>query len=420
MRNKQRWVELGKDVLIALLTLSAVSLLVMTPLVQDSGVLGLFSPQESPGVGGSSGEATTAMLPARLAVTGAGGRCGVQYDEARLEEMFPPLGVLLGDALASAGEPQAIAEADWRGHMSDRGVYFGFEGDVPLASLERWLQGTEERSLTGSARRMLLCAGEGDQVTLCWQEAESGRFFSCSTSLTQALHLNQVVEGAAFNGAYFAFEDQALAERLAPYTLVTEGEQTGTGYDAGLPLTGEEAVAAVLDALSYNGQDHAPVSGGEVYLDGGDRLVVGSNTVTYRAAQQEKYYVGGGLTAAVDGARALAESTLGTLCGEARLYLMSARAEEADLRVRFGYLLNGSAVDLGSEGWAAEFLVRDGYVTQFTLCFRSYTANGRQTLLLPIDKAAAMLPDLTDGLRELSIQYRDGGGDTVSPAWVAS
>ena len=421
MSSRRRWIELGKDALMILLTLSAVYLLSMTPLVRDSGVMELFAPRESPGTGTSGGEGTAAMLPARLAITGAGGRCGIQYDEARLEEQFPPLGALLGDALASAGQPQAMGETEWRRCLGADGVYFDFAGDVPLSALERWLQGPGETELTGSARRVLLCAGEGDQVLLCWQETADGRFFSCSTGLARSLHLEPVVENAAFNGAYFAFENPALTDRLAPYTLITEGELGGAGYAVSVPLTGEAETLTVLAALDFNSQNPAPVIGGEVYLDGGDRLVVSTNgTVTYRAAGGEKYPVGYAPADGVDAARGLAEATLGALCGEARLYLMSAQEADGGLLVRFGYLLNGCTVYLGSEGWAAEFLISDGYITQFTLRFRSYAANGEHTLLLPIDKAAAMLPDLTAQRRELVLQYRDSGGEALSPAWVAA
>ena len=54
------------------------------------------------------------MLPARLVISAEGGRCGVQYDKAQLEELFPPLGALLGDALASAGEARPMTEAQWQ------------------------------------------------------------------------------------------------------------------------------------------------------------------------------------------------------------------------------------------------------------------------------------------------------------------
>ena len=420
MKDKRRLIEWGKNVLIVLLTASAVWLLTMTPLVQDSGLLDLFAPQESPGVGAGGVRQGTAMLPGRLAITGEGGRCGVQYDEARLEELFSPLGALLGDALASAGTPQTLSEGDWQRYLRGTGIYFDFGGGVPLSALERWLQGPGNGALTGSARRVLLCAGTDDQVLLCWQEADGGGFFTCRTGLTQALHLEPAAEGAASNGAYFAFEDQELSQRLAPYTLITEGGEGGTEYTVSAPLAAEGSSAAVLSALSFSSQDHAPVSGGEVYVDGGDRLVVNVNgTVTYRAAQGEKYPAGPALADGVDAARTLAEAALGPMCGEARLYLMSAQEMDGAVRVRFGYLLDGCPVYLGSEGWAAEFWIWDGCVTQFTLRFRSYAASGGETLLLPVDKAAAMLPDLTWERRELVIQYRDGGGTEVVPGWVA-
>ena len=286
MKDKRRLIEWGKNVLIVLLTASAVWLLTMTPLVQDSGLLDLFAPQESPGVGAGGVRQGTAMLPVRLAITGEEGRCGVQYDEARLEELFSPLGALLGDALASAGTPQTLSEGDWQRYLRGTGIYFDFGGGVPLSALERWLQGPGNGALTGSARRVLLCAGTDDQVLLCWQEADGGGFFTCRTGLTQALHLEPAAEGAASNGAYFAFEDQELSQRLAPYTLITEGGEGGTEYTVSAPLAAEGSSAAVLSALSFSSQDHAPVSGGEVYVDGGDRLVVNVNgTVTYRAAR---------------------------------------------------------------------------------------------------------------------------------------
>lgn len=421
MGDKRRLIEWGKDVLIAALSLSAVYLLSMTPLVQDSGVLELLSPKESPSPGTLSSSQGMAMLPARLAVTGGdGGRCGVQYDQARLEELFPPLGALLGDALDSAGEAQPISEAQWQRYLEGKSIYFDFAGDVPLSALEHWLQGAGASGLDGSARRVLLCAGRENEVLLCWQEAEEGQFFSCPTALTQTLHLDPATASATPNGAYFAFENPELSQLLSPYTLVTEVAQRGACYAASNPLA-DAGAAAVLDALAFNGQNHAPVSGGEVYLDGDDRLVVSTGgTVTYRAAWGEKYPAGSTLAGAVDKARALAEGTLGALCGEARLYLVSAREDRGALCLRFGYLLGGCPVYLGGDGWAAEFWVENGYITQFTLHFRSYAPNSEHTLLLPIDKAAAMLPSIAQDRRELVIQYRDGGGSSVSPQWAAA
>lgn len=425
MRDRRRLIEWGKNVLILLLTLSALFLLGQTPLVQDSGLMDLLHPR-SPGGNTSRGDDQTGtVLPARLAVYRDGERYGLQYDDAGMEELFSSYGPLLGDALAGAGEPSPLTERGWRDCLRRPGIYFDFSGDVPLAALARWLGGDGECALDGSARRMVLSAGEGDQVALCWQDAGDGGFYTCPTTLSQRLHLTPAVEAVTPNGAYFAFEDEGLAKLLDPCTLITEGDQTGAQYAVTAPLSNTAGMEALLDALSFNSQNHAPGSTGEVYLDGSDRLVVrDGGTVTYRAAQGEKYPVEGqdGIVSAAqaaDGARALAERAMAPLCGDARLYLLSVQEEEDGWRVRFGYRLGGCAVYLYDEGWAAEFLVQDGYITNFVLRLRCYTADGSGTLLLPISKAAVMLPDLTREKWELVLQYRDGGGPTLSPGWEA-
>ena len=115
----------------------------------------------------------------------------------------------------------------------------------------------------------------------------------------------------------------------------------------------------------------------------------------------------------------LAEATIGANCGQARLHLISARETQEGWLIQFGYQLDGSSVWLYEDGWAAQFLVRDGFVTQFTLQFRTYTDTGEQAVLLPADRAAAILPTLTQQPRELVLQYRDQGESLVEPIWVA-
>ena len=424
MRSKRRLIEWGKNALIALLTLSALLLLSMTPLVQDSGLAALLRPRRAANGASSVSVHPGTVLPACLAVYRDGERYGLQYDDERMEELFAAFGPLLGEALSGAGEPAPLTEAAWRSGLCRPGAYFDFTGDVPLPALARWLGG-EACPLEGSARRVALCAGEDDRVALCWQDAGGGGFYTCSTTLSRALHLDPALEAVSPNGAYFAFEDAKLTRLLDPFTLITEGDGTGTQYAVTMPLTTAAGVEALLDALSFNSQNHAPGSSGEVYLDGTDRLVVqDGSTVTYRAAQGEKYPVetrDGAVTAdqAADGARALAERALGPLCGDARLYLLCAEEYGEGWRVRFGYRLSGIAAYLDDEGWAAEFIVQSGYITSFVLRVRGYAADGESVMLLPIDKAAVLLPDLTEERRELVLRYRDGGGQTVSPHWEA-
>ena len=114
MRGKRRIIEWGKNVFIVLLTLSALLLLSMTPLVQDSGLAVLLRPGRASG-GASAASAQPGMvLPARLAVYRDGERYGLQYDDGQMEELFAAFSPLLGEALSGAGEPVALTEAAWR------------------------------------------------------------------------------------------------------------------------------------------------------------------------------------------------------------------------------------------------------------------------------------------------------------------
>ena len=424
MDKRRRLIELGKDALILLLAVSAVYLLTMTPLIRDSGVLDLLRPRQEEQQGSSSVTLTAAARPSRMAVTFPGGRYGLQYDQTAVDELFARLGPLLGEALTSAGEPAAINEAQWRRSLGAVNLYFDFSGQIPLSALGTWLNQEGDCALSGSARRILLCADGEDGVLLCWEDSESGRFFSCSTGLTVSLHLEPAFQGLSDNGARFAFESSAYDGLLAPYTFITD-EQSSQIYTAANPLSGSENLTALLNTLDYNGRNHASVSGGERYLDGNDRLLIrSSGTVTFAAAEPGKYPVPSAgeeptVAEAIEAARKLTENTIGASCGAGQLYLSMARATEDGWLIRFGYRLNGGTVWLYEDGWASEVRVRSGCITDFTLHFRSYALSGEEALLLPMNRAAVMLPSLEQEGRELVIRYQDAGESTVRPVWVA-
>ena len=420
--SRRRWLEWAKDGAIVLLSLSALYLLTMTPLVRDSGLLPTGS---SPAGAGGSGAVTltAAAYPSRIAVNTQSGRYGVQYNQAQVDSLFAQTGPLLGEALTSAGQPSELDEEEWRACLQGEGVYFDFAGQIPLSALGSWLQPEGTCALPGAARRLVLVRGQGDGVLLAWQEA-SGDFFRCATGLSASLHLEPSMEGVEENGAQFAFESEELAQLLDPYTLITEGI-SGQVYAASTPLTAGSDLSELLEALSFNGQNHTSISGGEAFLEGDARLEVrGDGTVLYRAAGEGKYPVSHSgqqptLAEMIETVRELAEATIGGRCGAARLHLISAEETEEGWRIRFGYQLDGGSVWLYEEGWAAQFLIRDGCVSEFTLHFRSYAATGRQALLLSMERAAVMLPALTGQPRELALQYRDQGEGEVSPIWVA-
>ena len=422
--NKRRVIEWGKNLLILLLSVSAVWLVTMTPLVQDSGLTELFSSREERGGEDGPVELGEAAHPSRMAVMGPAGRYGVQYDRVTTDRLFARTGSLLGECLTSAGEPQTVTEGQWREFLSRTGIYFDFGRGIPLSALGGWLHPEGECGLESTARRILLAEGEEDRVILCWQDEESRRFYACETGLSLSLHLEPLVASEESNGARFAFEMERVTALLEPYTLVTD--VTGAAVYAGSnPLLSDYTAGELLDDLSFSGDNSVPVSGGTAYLEGTARLEVGDNgVVTYSDGHEQKYPVakkGGEPTAAelIEAARQLAESTVGRRCGEARLYLESVRETEEGCLIRFGYRLNGSTVWLYEDGWAVQVLLQEGCISQFTLRFRAYTVTEEEIMLLPMDRAAAILPGLTEKRCELELRYIDNGSRRVTPGWMA-
>ena len=422
--SKRRLLEWGKTLLILLLSVTAVGLLAMTPLVQDSGLADLFSPRRGNGGADQAEAVLSAFPPARVAVMSGSGRRGIQYDRERVEELFFGFSSLLGDGLASAGEAETVSAALWEQYLSRVGIYFDFDRDVPLDALCAWLQPEGECDLAVFARRVLLARGEDDRVLLCYEDGEDGQFYACATGLSASLHLDPAVASAGGDEAYFAYENEKLSALLQPYTLITE-QETGLVWTASAPLNGEDRTEEAVRALGFSGENRVAVAGGTAYPEGTARLEVSeSGTFTYSDGHEGKFPVASAGTEAtvtemIRAARALADRTLGERCGEAELCLDAVYETETGWVIRFGYRIGGSEVWLYEEGWAARFLIREGCIREFTLHFRTYSPTEEQVLLLPMDRAAVILPGLTAERRELTLRYTDHGGDVLKPGWVA-
>ena len=123
MSNKRRWLEGGKSLLILLLSLSAVYLLSLTPLIQDSGILDLLRTEPARAEGAASVSLTAAARPSRMAVHNGEERYGLQYDQNAADELFARLGPLLGEALTSSEAPFSIPESRWQKCLQGKSIY---------------------------------------------------------------------------------------------------------------------------------------------------------------------------------------------------------------------------------------------------------------------------------------------------------
>ena len=431
MRKRDRARELVKDALILLLTCSALWLAGRS---QIFGPLGGILREESRGpetVQTESGARADAARPLRMAVSLQEGtetiRYGVQYDPAAVDALFQQTAGLLVEALSGTGAPEAIGRLQWEQAQNYApGLTFDFQGALPLEVLAGWLSGGET-DLTAPVRRLTLAPWQ-EGVALFYRDEEDGRYYRCPTRVVSADQLAQTLSGLRSNGAYYAFESEAYRQ-LDPDTLLLEGQSAPAVYAASNPAAGgQPALEGLMEDLGI------PVSSSSFYSSGDEEVARSGYDMVRLSAAGVLTYIGGEhgesgfpvqsrggsptLFDSVEACRRAAAAAILPRCGEARLYLMSARDTDQGLEVLFGYSLNGAVVRM-EEGCAARFLVRDGNIVRFSLYLRSYTATSEITLVPPPRQAAAAME--AEGLAggELLLTYVDGGGVRVSASWAA-
>lgn len=428
MFKNKAMVERIKTLLIVLLSCSAVYLAVRTQIpVALSGLL-TTSTTES-GTQTTQESRTQAAQPLRMAVTLRGGeeslRYGVQYDQESQDILFQQMYSLLVEALSSAETPLAVDDASWREALNTApGIYFDWQDDLPLSVLLGWLS-VENEQLTGQVRRLVLTAQDGKAVV--YYCTQSGACFRAVCSMVDVSRLSEAVAGIKDNGAQFAFEQKEYGG-LDPYTLLLGENITPIIYEASNPLEQESVQDQVRQKLDFSADSSVSyvTSNEQVIRNGNDtlRLAADGTTVTFTAAAAEgsRYPVAGsGVYWAVECCRQLVVDTLGELCGQARVYLMSVEENgEESWQIEFGYLLDGVPVRLGEEGYAARFQVAGGRVNSFTLCFRSYTDNGTTSVVLPQRQAMAAMEAKGHQGEELLLVYLDTGVQQVSASWAAA
>lgn len=451
----RRLIELGKDLLLLLLVLSAAYLAlrgqIAVELVEGGeGVLslvaGLFNQSDRLTPVDRRESQPIEVRPLRLSVHVAGvGTYGVQYDTAAADKLLDKMFTVLGEALGSAGEPTLTTEQAWREALVNRwNLYLDFQGQVPLAALYAWTEaGPGGFSSEARIRRLLLAEDESGRLTLYYSNEATGLYYACETADTLNGHLQTAVStyAANANDTTFAFEHKKGEgyEALWPYVMLPESKAptVQTVYRTGNPISGgqnDETRIALIKALGFHPQANTSyVAGGkQVVKEGVDTLALYDNgAVEYHSASPDepKYPVGNSpgvpsLLELVEATQPLAEKSVGAFCGDARMvriYLQGiTELGDGRWQVDYGYQINGMVVQLGDEGFAARFVVSDGQIRDFYFMLRMYTATVEQAFVLPEVQAAAAMGALNAGGKELLLAYVDGGGtENLYPIWIA-
>ena len=456
-KRKNHVLELGKNLMILVLTLSALYLTLRNQTVvglaeTGSGwlaavvqVLGLGGQAEAPT--GAARDQTVEVRPLRMAVNIAGvGTYGVQYDSTATDRLSDAMFTLLGETLGSMGEPAAVPEREWRRALTEQSsVYFDFQGRVPIALLYAWTQaGTGENLAGESTRRVLLAEDGAGALTFYYSNEDTGMYYACRTGEGLNGHLLATVAdySASGNDSTFAFTHGQREEysKLAPYVMLPKSKAASawTVYRVTNPVgqgRNEQTRIDMIESLGfYPNANNSYVAGGkQVVKEGGDTLVVyDTGAVEYHSAAPEepKYPVGDGMDTPslldmVKATQHLAEKSVGALSGDAGtagIYLMGITDLGEDRwQVDYGYHLGGITVRLGQEGYAGRFIISGGRVSDYALVLRNYTATEQNSAVLPELQAAAAMGALDAEGRELLLVYEDSGtAETVRAGWIAA
>lgn len=424
---KRRLLEVGKDLLIVFLILSAVYLAARSQLYTGLGGEGSLlewvggwlhtAPEPSggdllPGLAGETIPAVRLVVCRGAGDNGVPVRYGIQYNDEALRPVSAALNTYLTEGLVSASDPQRVTAQQWQEALCAPGIYLDLLGSVPLDYL-----GSE--ALPQSARRLVLAWTGAENVSLFFQEEGSGFYYRCATTVVWKGYLDKALQNYQGNGAVYAFEqEQDLYRALNPQTLLLPDSPQPTIYQAVclLDLNDPAHRAGLENAMGFRGSDYQ-VPGEWVVREDDELRIAADGTLRYEAAESSlevRYPVeeNGGRSAAIRVSLRLAQDAVAAWCGEktsaAHLILTEVKQEGETLTITLDYVLNGAAVLFPDGGNAACFTVEGGKVTSFEIRPRCYEATEHTTALLSERLAAAALDALgTRSGLELLLYYED-------------
>ena len=420
--DKRKLQSIGRKLLIVVLLASAVLL------SRETGYLHGLKDRLSPAGqenAASSGQADTAYLKptgeilpsAAVVCLPDGGRFGAMYDRESVTAVFHRFSADLGEALGSAGAPEAMTEEEFcRDCLSGSGLFLRYSCPCQLELLTAWLGAEMTGPAAGHLAELLFLRVGDSTVELCYR-TEDGAYYRCPTAVFPEGVRTRAAEYGP-NGTRFAFETEELSGGDT-CAVVLQGAMTAAVVNASVPLPAGEELNLLLQAMGMNSfvtSSYTEADGTVVFVEEEATLRLSPyGNVFFRSSASAASDAPQGITEAVQIAWRAAEQSVGRSCGDADLVFAGAVYNDTrrDVTVLLDYSVNGIPVRL-ADGNAAEVTVRDGRVLQARLVFRRCTVAEESGTLLPFLQANAIAA-AEDSAAELIYADR---GETMNCVWV--
>jgi len=414
--------ERVKTLFLVLLSISAVFLGLRTGLFDE--------PLRAGGFGGNppmrtvTDQAYPAAFPRTIMVSlGAGAYHGQRMDwqggneEAGLQILYATFAESLGEALESADSSESVTLEAWERALTDLGVFFQYDVEIPGATLARWF-GTESHDTIGGIERIILSASQ-DAVYLYYMGGDG--IPNRSETRADAGILRGWIQTLEPNGAQYGFQLPAFTGADPFAVLLAQ-------YD-GIPvIRGHNAVSAVFEQLGTVLEQFGMHLSRARYLDvGGVRTMV-EDDATLRLTDQGRIYYhcqanaprlvawedAPSLTRGIEAGREIAQILEG-LSGEATVQLSDWVYAEEQIVLYFSYYLGG--IPIWTAYPAARIVIRGSYVREVTLFARTFMRTGQFSAVIPELQASAAAggEPLT-----LAYVYAEDEDETWLPRWLVT
>ncbi len=423
----------AQNIAIAALTLSALFLLMQTPLV--GGLAGktpyelaqdLLLSDDPVSDSTVTADPTELALPVRVVFTSEYARFGLDA-LTTLDAEFEQAGVFFSEALGSAEPLAPCREEELLAALHTTGLYLDLDADTPLELLAAILGVAAPETALLKVTRALLCPAEDGSAILYLQDSEQG-CFSCRTAVSSTA-LAGSLAALNGNGTEFAFALSGDYERLSPYSLIFSEPPQRYLLSSASALTEPSDFLRLAEFNPHTENSYTDSSGTtvipEVY---GTLRLRPDGTAIYQGGSAEPgslYYVAAvesgrpTMSESVAAAQRLTFTLLRDAIGDAVLYLSGYDGSAKHCTVTFDYAVDGTPLRFSDGTHAASVTIEGQSITGFTLHCRTYTLSDSPALLLPVRQAAAIAASRYPSA-ELRVCYDDRGADTVGVSWFSS